>query len=76
MDIYKSATHAVPKVKPEKTRCFRCHGRGQTACSLCGGSGKIMAGGDCNGHPVFALCEGCLGRRVSSCPTCHGQLFI
>lgn len=76
MDTYNPTARARPKPKPQKVRCYRCHGKGQTACSLCGGSGKVMAGGDVNGHPTFTICDGCLGRRVSRCPTCHGQLFI
>lgn len=76
MDTYNPTSHTTPRIKPEKTRCYRCHGRGETACQLCGGAGKTMAGANATGHPVFHTCDGCLGRRVTRCPTCHGQLFI
>lgn len=57
-------------------RCHRCNGTGLAACRTCGGSGKLLQGADRNGHPTFARCEGCYGRRTTRCPTCNGQLFI
>jgi hypothetical protein len=57
-------------------RCHRCNGTGQAPCRVCGGSGKLLRGADRNGHPRFDRCEGCYGRKVTRCPTCHGQLFV
>lgn len=76
MDAYNRTALAPRKIASEKCRCYRCHGTGQSACQVCGGSGTVMTGADPNGHPHFKRCEGCLGRRASRCPTCHGQLFI
>lgn len=76
MDTYRPTAHTNTRKKPDLIRCHRCNGTGQSACRICGGAGQMMAGADVNGHPTFARCEGCLGRRTSRCPQCHGQLFI
>ncbi|NKX43213.1 hypothetical protein [Roseicyclus persicicus] len=57
-------------------RCHRCNGTGLAPCRVCGGSGKLLRGADRNGHPQFQRCDGCLGRKTTRCPTCHGQLFL
>ncbi len=76
MDTYRPNTHKAKQATPALVRCHRCSGTGFAPCRICGGAGKSMAGADLNGHPVFTRCEGCLGRRTSRCPQCHGQLFI
>jgi hypothetical protein len=75
-DRLTQRTLRKPKAAPEIRRCHRCNGLGTAACRICGGSGKLMRGADANGHPRFDTCEGCLGRKTTRCPTCHGQLFI
>lgn len=73
------APHATARKRapdPVPRRCHRCNGTGFAACRVCGGSGKLMRGADANGHPTFGQCEGCLGRKTTRCPTCHGQLFV
>lgn len=76
MDTYRPTSHVLPQKKPDLIRCHRCRGTGFCACGICGGAGKTMIGADPNGHPKFAGCEGCMGRRTSRCPHCHGQLFV
>ena len=76
MDSYRPLLHAGKRAQPAPVRCHCCRATGFTACRICTGSGKVMAGADCNGHPRFIRCEGCMGRKVMRCPQCHGQLFI
>src|SRR2546425_2719707 len=70
------------KAKINVTRmvsCATCNGTGQapgsreTACSLCGGSGKTTR---VKGHLQFAVtCGDCggSGRAISACPDCRGE---
>jgi hypothetical protein len=76
MDTYKPLPAAPKKPKLAPVRCHCCRATGFAACRVCSGTGKVMAGADRNGHPKFNTCEGCMGRKVMRCPTCHGQLFI
>jgi hypothetical protein len=38
--------------------------------------GKVPKGANCDGHPMFGRCDGCLGRKTVRCPTCGGERFI